>query len=86
MNKSRLVSEIAENVNLTKIDVKKVVDALFDCIEKNLNAGERIMVSGFGVFSVSNSPERVGRNPRTGESVRIAPRRSVKFRSSMEIK
>lgn len=86
MNKSQLISEVAEDVNLTKIDVKRVVDAVFDRIEKNLNAGERIMISGFGVFSVSNSPERVGRNPRTGESVKIAPRRSVKFRSSMEIK
>lgn len=86
MNKSQLISEVAEDVNLTKIDVKRVVDAVFDRIEKNLNAGERIMISGFGLFSVTNSPERVGRNPRTGESVKIAPRRSVKFRSSMEIK
>ena len=43
------------------------------------------MISGFGVFTVNNTPERMGRNPRTGESVKIAARRNVKFRSNMDI-
>ena len=55
-------------------------------MEKKLNEGDKVVLSGFGVFSVTNTAERQGRNPRTGESVRIAARRSVRFRSNMEIK
>ena len=86
MNKSQLVNAVAEEVNLSKVEVKRVIDTLFSKIEDTLNNGEKVVVSGFGVFSVLNSPERIGRNPRTGESVKIAARRSVKFRSNMEIK
>lgn len=86
MNKSQLVNAVTEEVSLSKVEVKRVIDTLFSKIENTLNNGEKVVVSGFGVFSVLNSPERIGRNPRTGESVKIAARRSVKFRSNMEIK
>jgi len=86
MNKSQLVNAVSEEVSLSKVEVKRVIDTLFSKIENTLNNGEKVVVSGFGVFSVLNSPERIGRNPRTGESVKIAARRSVKFRSNMEIK
>lgn len=86
MNKSQLVNAVAEDVNLSKVDVKKVVDSLFVKMEKALDGGDKVVLSGFGVFTVANTAERQGRNPRTGESVRIAARRSVRFRSNMEIK
>lgn len=86
MNKSQLVNAVAEDVNLSKVDVKKVVDSLFAKMEKALDEGDKVVLSGFGVFLVANTAERQGRNPRTGESVRIAARRSVRFRSNMEIK
>ena len=86
MNKSQLVNAVAEDVNLSKVDVKKVVDSLFVKMEKALDSGDKVVLSGFGVFTVANTAERQGRNPRTGESVRIAARRSVRFRSNMEIK
>ena len=86
MNKSQLINAVAENVKLSKVDVKRVVDELFFQMEKKLNEGDKVVLSGFGVFSVTNTAERQGRNPRTGESVRIAARRSVRFRSNMEIK
>ena len=86
MNKSQLINAVAEEAKLTKIEVKRVADVLFKQIEENLAAGEKVVISGFGVFSVTSSPERVGRNPRTGEPVKIEPRRNVKFRSNMEIK
>lgn len=86
MNKSQLISEVAEEVNLSKVVVKSVVDTLFKCVEEKLASDEKVVISGFGVFSVAHSPERVGRNPRTGESVKIAARRNVKFHSNMEIK
>ena len=86
MNKSQLISAVAEEVNLSKVEVKKVVDTLFKCVENNLQNSEKVVISGFGVFTVTSTQERMGRNPRTGESVKIAARRNVKFHSNMEIK
>ena len=86
MNKSQLINAVAENVNLSKVDVKKVVDELFLQMEKILDEGDKVVLSGFGVFSIVNTAERQGRNPRTGEAVRIASHRSVRFRSNMDIK
>ena len=85
MNKSQLISAVAEEIKLSKIEVKKVVDTLFKCIEKNLKDSDKVVISGFGVFTVNNTPERMGRNPRTGENVKIAARRNVKFHSNMDI-
>lgn len=85
MNKSQLINAVAEQTNLTKNDVKKAIDVFFDIAEQKLQQGDKVVISGFGVFSVAQVSERVGRNPRTGEQVRIPARRSVRFRSSMEI-
>ena len=86
MNKSQLISAVAEKTTLSKNDVKQVFDSLFEIAEQKLNENEKVVISGFGVFSIAQVSERVGRNPRTGEQVKIAPRRVVRFRSSMDIK
>ncbi len=86
MNKSQLVNAIAEKTNASKSEVKKIVDSLFDIAEETLNSGEKVVISGFGVFSMAEVSERMGRNPRTGEKVKIAARRNVRFRSNMDIK
>ena len=85
MNKSQLISAVAEEMNISKVEVKKVVDTLFKCVEKNLQESDKVVISGFGVFTVTSTQERMGRNPRTGESVKIAARRNVKFHSNMDI-
>ncbi len=86
MNKSQLINAVAEQTSLSKNDVKQVFDTLFEIAEQKLNENEKVVISGFGVFSTTQVSERVGRNPRTGEQVKIAPRRVVRFRSSMDIK
>jgi DNA-binding protein HU-beta len=86
MNKSQLVSAIAENSTVQKSEIKKIVDAVFNITEQTLEKGEKVVISGFGVFSVANVAERMGRNPRTGEKVPIPARRTVKFRSNTGIK
>lgn len=86
MNKSQLISAIADDLSASKPDVKTVVDALFRIAESTLNKGDKLVISGFGVFSITEVSERVGRNPRTGEKVKIAARRNVRFRSNMDIK
>ncbi len=86
MNKSQLISAVADTTGVSKSDVKRVFDALFELTEQKLNENEKVVVSGFGVFSTTQVAEREGRNPRTGEKVRIAARRVVRFRSNMEIR
>lgn len=86
MNKSQLISAVAEKTSVPKSDVKRVFDALFDLTEQKLSEDEKVVISGFGVFSTIHVSERMGRNPRTGEQVRIPARRMVKFHSNMEIK
>lgn len=85
MNKSQLINAVAEQTAVPKNDVKKVFDALFDMAEKQLVDGDKVVISGFGVFTTAQVSERMGRNPRTGERVRIPSRRVVRFRSSMDI-
>ena len=86
MNKSQLINAIAASSSVPKGDVKKVVDTLFNLTEEILDKGEKVVISGFGVFSVAEVAERIGRNPRTGEKVKIAARRNIKFHSNMDIK
>lgn len=85
MNKSQLISTIAENSTVPKGEIKKIVDAVFKLTEQTLSQGEKVVISGFGVFSVVQAAERQGRNPRTGERVTIPARRSVKFRANIDI-
>ncbi|MBR4995248.1 MAG: HU family DNA-binding protein [Alistipes sp.] len=86
MNKSQLINAIAENSSASKAEVKNIVDSLFQIAEATLDKGEKLVISGFGVFSVAEVPERMGRNPRTGEQVKISARRNVRFHSNMDIK
>ena len=86
MNKSQLINDLAEQSQLSKVEVKRLVDTLFEKIESKLQEGEKVVLSGFGVFSVVNVAERLGRNPRTGEQVMIAPRRTVRFRPTIDLK
>lgn len=86
MNKSQLVNAIAETTTTSRSEVKKIVDTLFKIAEETLDKGEKVVISGFGVFSMAEVSERMGRNPCTGEKVKIAARRNVRFRSNMNIK
>ena len=86
MKKSQLVNAIAETTTTSRSEVKKIVDTLFKIAEETLDKGEKVVISGFGVFSMAEVSERMGRNPRTGEKVKIAARRNVRFRSNMNIK
>ena len=86
MNKSQLVNAIAETTTTSRSEVKKIVDTLFKIAEETLDKGEKVVISGFSVFSMAEVSERMGRNPRTGEKVKIAARRNVRFRSNMNIK
>lgn len=85
MNKSELVSAIAEKSGLTKVDAKKALDAATEAIVDALKANDKVALVGFGTFSVSERPERQGINPRTKETVTIAAKKVAKFKAGAEL-
>lgn len=85
MNKAQLVEAVALDVNITKIESRKVVDSTLRVILQALREGDKLTLTGLGSFCVQHRPARTGRNPRTGAAVKIPPRKVVKFRSAVEI-
>jgi integration host factor subunit beta len=72
MIRSELIQQVAdENPHLSQRDVERIVNAIFESITDALSAGNRVELRGFGAFSVKQRDARVGRNPRTGESVQV---------------
>ncbi len=85
MNKAELISAIAAQSNLTKVDSKKALDAFINVAGETLKNGERLTLVGFGSFSVMERNARIGRNPRTGEKIQIAAKKVVKFKPGAEL-
>ena len=81
MNKSELIAAMAEKAGLTKVDAGKALNAYVDTVKKELAKGEKITLIGFGTFSVVKRPARTGRNPRTGKAIKIAAKKSAKFKA-----
>ena len=87
MIKSELVKKIAEkNSHLSHREVERLVSAIFDEIANALSAGGRVELRGFGAFSVKSRPERVGRNPRTGQKVEISEKNVPFFKTGKLLK
>ena len=85
MNKSQLVEAIALETGLTKVEARKSVDAFVEIVIRTLKENDKVSLSGMGVFSVMQRSARVGRNPRTGAQVKVAPKRVIKFRPTIEV-
>jgi DNA-binding protein HU-beta len=81
VNKNDLVASVAENTGLSKSDATKAVDAVFDAIGASLKTGDEVRLVGFGTFSVSARAASEGRNPRTGEKIKIAASKQPKFKA-----
>ena len=87
MIKSELVQKLAdENPNLFHRDIERIVSILFDEIAQSLARGERVELRGFGAFSVKHRPARIGRNPRSGEPVRIEEKFAPFFKAGKELR
>ena len=81
MYKADLVNAMAEKAGMTKVQAKKALDAMMDTTVETLKKGEKVVLLGFGTFSVVERPARKGRNPRTGEVIKIRASKSVKFKA-----
>lgn len=86
MNKTELISIVAEKANLSKKVTEETIDVLFDSIQEVLSKGEKVVISGFGTFEVRNRVARTGRNPRTGEDISIPGQKSPAFKAGKVLK
>ena len=86
MTKKDIVLKVSDETNLKQIDVKKIVQKIFDCIIEALIRGEKIELRNFGVFKVKQRRSRTGRNPRTNQVIPVPPRKVVVFKAGLEMK
>ncbi|HHV06682.1 MAG TPA: HU family DNA-binding protein [Firmicutes bacterium] len=86
LNKTELVSAVAEKTGLTKKDSEKAVGALFEVVTETLSTGERVQVVGFGTFEVRDRAARKGRNPQTGEVIDIAAAKVPAFKAGKALR
>lgn len=86
MNKTEMIAAAAEQTGLTKKDTEKVINAALDAITAALVKGDKVQVSGFGIFEVKEREARTGRNPRTGEPMEIAASKNPAFKASKTLK
>ena len=86
MNKTELIAVVAKKTGMTKKDAERVINATVDTITEKLVAGEKVAMSGFGIFEVKAREARVGRNPRTKETIEIPATRLPAFKASKALK
>ncbi|NLW43709.1 MAG: HU family DNA-binding protein [Syntrophomonadaceae bacterium] len=86
MNKAELISDVAARSSMTKKDVEKVVSALFSSIEESLKRQEKVQLVGFGTFEVRDRKPRTGRNPQTGEEIKIPASRVPAFKAGKNLR
>lgn len=86
MNKTELIAAAAEASGLAKKDTEKALNAALDAITAALVRGDKVQVSGFGIFEVKEREARMGRNPRTGEAMEIAASKVPSFKAGKTLK
>ncbi len=86
MNKTELINHIADEADISKAAAARALDAVTDAITRTLKKGGTVALIGFGTFSVSKRKAREGRNPKTGEAIKIAARKAPKFSAGKGLK
>jgi len=86
MNKTELVEAIAKDCDLSKVAAQRVLESVLDQVVKTVTNGDSVQLVGFGTFASGNRAERTGRNPRTGEDIKIAAAKTVKFSAGKAFK
>jgi DNA-binding protein HU-beta len=86
MTKAELIDAVAASAGVSKADAERTLGAFFDQVVKSAKKGDKVAWPGFGSFSTSKSKARTGRNPQTGEPVKIAASTRMKFTSSTTLK
>ena len=85
MNKAELVAQLADDAGITKSQANAAVDSFVDTVTKVLKKGDKVTLVGFGTFSVSKRAARSGRNPQTGEVIKIKAKKVARFKAGKEL-
>ena len=86
MNKADIVDKVHTVLGSTKADAERAVETMISCVSEGLKKGDEVSIAGLGIFVAKARPARIGRNPRTGESIKIAATRTPKFRAAKALK
>ena len=86
MNKSELITSMAEKSELTKKDAEKALKAFIESVEETLESNGKVQLVGFGTFEVANRPARDGINPKTKETIHIPASKAPKFKAGKALK
>ena len=86
MTKAELIEKMAKDADISKSDADKTLNSFMDAIKKTLKKGNKVILVGFGTFSVSKRNARKGRNPRTGEVIKIKASKVPKFKAGKALK
>lgn len=86
MNKTELIAAMAEKTELSKKDTEATLKAFVEVVTKALKKGDKVQIVGFGTFEVAKRAAREGRNPLTGESMKIKASKSPKFKAGKALK
>jgi DNA-binding protein HU-beta len=85
MNKGELIEAVANEAKMTKADAGRALDAVITNVSKALKKGDKVILIGFGTFSVAKRAARKGRNPQTGKEIKIAAKKVAKFKPGAEL-
>lgn len=85
MNKAELISKIADDAGLTKAQANEALDSFVQAVTKTLKGGGKVTLVGFGTFSVTKRAARNGRNPQTGEVIKIKAKKVARFKAGKEL-
>jgi DNA-binding protein HU-beta len=85
MNKAELIAKIAEDAGITKTQSNAAVDSIIEAVTKTLKGGGKVTLVGFGTFSISKRAARNGRNPQTGEVIKIKAKKVARFKAGKEL-
>jgi DNA-binding protein HU-beta len=85
MNKAELIAKISEDTGITKTQANAALDSFVEAVTKTLKKGGKVTLVGFGTFSPSKRSARNGRNPQTGEVIKIKARTVAKFKAGKEL-
>ena len=86
MNKAEFVGAVADGAELSKADAGRAVDAMIDVITKALKKGDTVTLVGFGTFAVRKRAARQGRNPQTGDTIKIKKSKNPSFKAGKALK
>ena len=86
MNKQEFINAVADQADLTKADAGRALDGMIEVLKNALKSGESVSLVGFGTFDVRERAERIGRNPRTGDTIKISASKTPGFKAGKALK